>query len=299
MEIDMSTRLQQINPRPESQATAKTATSASGDRKVDDLPPSALTGQRGSGDPGEPNSRGKGGRSWLGTGLACLVSAAVLGTIALWGLGNDETSAPNWPHVQAATESGRTMQWLATGGVGNLSDHIYLSEDDLDIDTTRAIQQALARGDHAAADAIFQTVRSPDSDVAGDPPTGDPKADPVAAEISAESTIPLATLTPGMRSEIQRGDTRFFHIHLYDSCYEDGDVVEVLINGQPMFVVPLTNVGTTLTVPISSSQATVVALRGIRDGRGGITVACRTSRGEGFIRVMAPGEIQPLGVVTQ
>ena len=117
------------------------------------------------------------------------------------------------------------------------------------------------------------------------------------AEVAPVTQAPKATLTTGMRSEIARGDSRFYHVHLNDSCWNDGDIVEILLNGQPMFLVPINNAGVTLSIPVSTGTATVISIRGVYDGGGGITVACRTSQGEGFVRVMAPGEIQPLGVV--
>ena len=39
------------------------------------------------------------------------------------------------------------------------------------------------------------------------------------------------------------------------------------------------------------------AIRGTVDGGGGITLGCWTSQGQGFLRVLGPGEVQPLNVV--
>jgi len=105
-----------------------------------------------------------------------------------------------------------------------------------------------------------------------------------------------ASLSHGLKQEIVNGDAHFYHIYLYDSCDEDGDIVSVLINGTPFAEVPITHQGTTISVPISSKQANTIEILGVRDGTGGITVACMTSQGEFFSRVLAPGDVQLLGV---
>ena len=99
-----------------------------------------------------------------------------------------------------------------------------------------------------------------------------------------------------MQQKILSGDTKFFHIYLYDCCDEDGDVVEVILNGEVFAVVPITHAGATLSVPVGGS-GTSVSLRGVRDGGGGITVACRTSQGDFFTKSMTPGETQVIGLV--
>ena len=260
-------------------------------------------------------------------GLIAAVAAVAFSVANFGSLGKEETKSANWGNVEAATQSGRAMQWVAAGGAAEFTNEMIVGDADEDVKTTAAIREAIERGDFAAADAIFAAAQSiqmvpspkfdaarpaPDVDVdvdvggtnspavADSPPQIAPDA--VDVEVSADPVAPQPyqpTLTSGMRTEIANGDAKFFHIHLRDSCWNDGDVVEILLNGQPAFLVPITNAGATLSVPVTSGTAMVISVRGVYDGGGGITVACRTSRGEGFVRVMAPGEIQPLGVVFQ
>jgi len=56
--------------------------------------------------------------------------------------------------------------------------------------------------------------------------------------------------------------------------------------------VPITNSGIILTLPLANRGTTQVSIRGIHDGGGGITVACETSQGTGFVRVLQVGESQ-------
>lgn len=262
---------------------------------ANELPPSA---RQSAGSPAvRLAAKGNAGRfRWLKRGLAAMAAAALLGGAALMSPAGDETTAPNWSHVQAASAADQPMQWVGAGGTKTATDRVPLSDEDADAPTTAAIRQALLAGDTALADQRFREAQR----IEPAPPTALPDAADAHAATASPAPSALepieATLTTGMREEIRRGDARFFHIHLYDSCWDDGDVVEILLNGQPTFLVPISNSGATLSVPVSTTGVTVVAVRGVYDGGGGITVACRTSRGDGFVRVMAPGEVQPLGV---
>ena len=89
-----------------------------------------------------------------------------------------------------------------------------------------------------------------------------------------------------------------FRVELFDCCEEDGDVVEVLVNGVPFATVPITNAGTLLSIPLSAGTNTVTIL-GTQDGRGGVTLSLRTSRGEFFARRMHVGERHTMNVVVQ
>lgn len=289
-----------------------------------ELPPSARQGTEVMRDR-LPGSRGSSGRWKFLGGLIGAVAAITIGIVSLGSLGNEERKSSNWENVQAATQSGHAMHWIAAGGIAAFSDAIVVGDEDEDVKTTAAIREAIGRGDFASADALFAAAQSiqmtptepsasngpapdlsPDHDVANSSVIADPSSpagsDVSGVEIAANPITPQRyqpKLTSGLRSEIATGDAKFFHIHLSDSCRNDGDVVEILLNGHPAFLVPITNAGSTLSVPVTSGTAMVISVRGVYDGGGGITVACRTSKGEGFVRVMAPGEIQPLGVVFQ
>lgn len=105
-----------------------------------------------------------------------------------------------------------------------------------------------------------------------------------------------AALSPGMRRELATGDAAFYHIYLYDSCAQDGDIVAVRINGQLFAQIAITHAGATISVPLSSKTPNTIDLVGVYDGGFGITVACQTSQGEFFSRVLRVGEVQRLGI---
>lgn len=310
----MNPEIQPVRPSPAPQRKSGAASTAQR-RGPEDLPPSA----RGVGvsdtdalsDSAAPANPGKRVGGWAKL-LIALGAAAALGFLTFKGPAAEESASANWPHVAQATESGQALAWLGAGGGVTVGGNVLVGDADLDSETTAAIRSALMANDTARADQLFAEAQRlqpvPDHLRLTSPaPQGSAADDKVAndAQVSTDPTIdsdgptiepPQATLTEGMRSEILSGDARFYHIHLYDSCWNDGDVVEVLLNGQPTFLAPITNSGCTLSVPVTTGT-TVISIRGVYDGGGGITVACRTSQGEGFVRVMAPGEIQPLGIV--
>lgn len=239
--------------------------------------------------------------------LVAVAAAVAIGFSAFIPAASDEKDSSNWKHVEAAQQSaagGNPVQWRVPGGAAVPSAGILVSQQDRDLEKTQLVREALLAGNMKLADQLVfgAAPRLSSASVASASPGQGPVAQPevipeVTPAANPEVQAPEATLSAGMRAEIEKGDVEFYHIYLYDSCYEDGDVVEILIDGQPMFLTPIGNQGSTVSVPISKQRTTVISVRGIFDGGGGITVGCRTSQGDGFVRSMAPGEIQPLSVV--
>jgi hypothetical protein len=195
------------------------------------------------------------------------------------------------------------MRWDAAGGATTILGAVAVADEDRDLETTEAVKAALAQNDPQRAEQILDDAQKTEikTKVAADEKTPDKAAassdTPAAPSAQPAADHPKPQLTEGLRQEILRGDTEFFHIYLFDTCDEDGDVVEILLNDVPFGIVPITNAGTTLSVPVSASGSTRIAIKGIRDGVGGITTGCWTSKGQGFVRVLAPGEVQELGIV--
>jgi hypothetical protein len=103
-----------------------------------------------------------------------------------------------------------------------------------------------------------------------------------------------------MVQEIAQEQAQFVKVFLFDCCDEDGDVAEVLVDGHPFIIVPLTNRGATVSIPVSKGKATTLSIRGRVDGRGGgVTVGVRDSMGDFFMRALREGETAYLGRVSQ
>ena len=233
-----------------------------------------------AGRPSRPSEAPR--RGWLGL----LGASAVAGALWLGGgrTGGDERSAAAWrDHVaplDAAFRSdpSRPIRRVAADGSVATTDAFVVAAADLDREATRRINLAMARGDRAGAGAVLASAQAI------------PEA-PAAQADRAEAA--RATLTAG---EHLRPGGGVYRLHLFDSCDEDGDVVEVRLDGVPFAVVPITHAGATLAVPIDPARASRVSILGLRDGEGGITVGCRTADGSSYCRTIAEGGEQTVGI---
>ena len=211
-----------------------------------------------------------------------------------------ENTFPNWSqHVEPLTKwnSDRTLKQVRrinSGGVIQYLSSIELNDADRDDTTSQEVIAALQSNDPAK---VINVIEKAQNVAIADAPavaTIQPEAVTVP-----ETILPTVTtkLSEGLKQELLQGDASFYHVYLYDSCDEDGDIVELIVDGVPFAVVPITHRGSTLSVPVSSTRSTAIQIRGIRDGTGGITVACRTSTGEYFMQVLREGEIQAISIV--
>lgn len=206
----------------------------------------------------------------------------------------EEKSHKNWKYVQMATDqtlASREVKIVVVGSDGNprVETSMGIGDQQRDSGTTSSVVQAIQQGSSRdAANAILTAQKIPEvSKPITNPTTGEPIVPKVAAP----------TISDGMKEELIRGDLNFFHLFLYDCCAEDGDVVNILVDGQFFATVPLTHAGATLSIPMSAGRVTAIAVEGVRDGNGGITVAFRSSQGDAFMGTLGVGDVAPLGVV--
>jgi len=242
-------------------------------RQRDGPPAAAQTGSRGNGSAGKTAL------------LGALTLAAVVG-IGSWlvqGNGGSESQHPNWEHVQAATEasaSGQSqMVLLDPVGYTSMASQIELSRSDANRSASRNIRSELARGNFFEATALLQAAQVL--------PDGHPHLIPPQIEKGSD-----------LEAALQDREGELYDLELYDCCDEDGDVVEILVNGVPFATVPIVNAGIKVSVPLGRGNNTV-SVRGVRDGGGGITISFRTSRGNFFCQKMRVGEEHPMTVVVQ
>ena len=245
---------------------------------------------------------------WIG--VAKFAGAIAIGTAMFLAFARspipsgDETVYPNWhQHVEPLNERFRNtgesvVKHVSRGGSVSFGTQLALSELDRDDATTAAVQAALAKGDVSQAEAALQAAQqipglNPSPKNASEPQVGSPKSETAA--------VPLLkpTLTEGMKLAVLTGDAKFHHLFLFDCCDEDGDMIEVLVNGDRFAIIPLTHHGATISVPVSASQATSLSIRGLHDGGGGVTVGCVSSSGTTYLRRMSVGETQAVDLVRQ
>ncbi len=236
-------------------------------------------------------------------GLTGVAKAGLVGLVvvvlylATWGSRapkpSDETVYPNWnTHVTQVVEENtkqNTLPGVAQGqlssvkyvekaGASSFVTEVALEAKDLDENTTQTLSDHLKQGDQAQAQEVLQAAQKI----------------PVPSDPEIQKLVKEPTVTTGMADLFAKGDGELYRVFLYDSCAEDGDVVDVVIDGTTFATVPITHKGATLSVPIPRGGDVEVGLRGVRDGVGGITVACRTSSGDYFMQVMAEGQYQSI-----
>lgn len=214
-----------------------------------------------------------------------LVVAAALAVAGSWYFGSSsaEVNHPNWPHVVAATEAADagtgSLVHVDLGGTEQVTSEILLSADDLDTQTTEAVRQSIQQSDPQATVAQIQAAQQ----------LPVPDVEPEIAPIAPESEL---------HEDIEEGRVKFYQMQLFDCCDEDGDVVEVVVNGQPFMTVPIFHEGATVSIPLQPGTNSV-AIRGVEDGGGGITVSFQTQEGHYFSRRLRVGQTHDMGVIVQ
>jgi len=229
--------------------------------------------------------------TWAKAGMAIgAVTLAVVVGMAGFSRGGSTVEAdfPNYTqHVEplqqeiARTGNAQQVRKVTRAGVGTFQAAVEVGQPL--VEETQRVKASLLAGNAAAAQADFASMQTiPDM------------PEPVAAQPKAEPT-----LSAGMAQALAADQSDLYQLYMYDNCAEDGDVVDVYIDGARFATVPITHQGATLTVPIARGSQSVVSLMGVHDGGGGITVAFRSSEGDYFTRPMQTGEQQTVAVVSR
>ncbi|MCA9217921.1 MAG: hypothetical protein KDB27_32850 [Planctomycetales bacterium] len=231
---------------------------------------------------GAPPSHKSGGLGLI-LGAAALIGAIVVGGWFYMGGGSAEKQHENWQHVAAAArvsnDSAQQLVRLDSSGVSAATSSLELSAADVNRAAMQQIRMALLRNDLVSASAALQAAQSLPS----------PSVNP---------DVVLPTIDADAATAIKQGRKELYQIELFDCCHEDGDIVEVLVNGQAFAVVPIMHQGTMLSIPLDRGN-NIIIVRGVKDGGGGVTLSFRTSRGEFFARYMSVGEEHHMDVVVQ
>jgi hypothetical protein len=223
---------------------------------------------------------------WLAVGLLAVVAMGGW----LWQRSQPAESAhQNWRHVSAAADASAaqgTNLFLQrdSRGASRTSSEVEVSLADADTATTLAVRNSLLNNDFAGANATLQAAQ---------------RISAVAlAHQDSGKTTPVLGPNARLVTAIRDGSSQFFHLRLFDCCDEDGDIVDISMNGEHFARVPLTHEGTVLSIPLTPGT-TVLTLRGVRDGGGGITVSFQSSQGDYFSQPMDVGEECQVGVVVK
>jgi len=202
------------------------------------------------------------------TPLLVLALLAVLGFLVF-----SPDSAPkaleNHPNIAAYHDGLQTNQLTRVGNDNSKSivNSVAVSQADIAFQIERDVLAALRLGDRQKAAEVISGGQDED--------TG----------------VKVPELDNQLAEEIESGNLRLYTLQLFDSADEDGDIVEIFVNGTLFSTVPLLHTPTSVVVPLPASGPGQVQLRAAVDGGGGVTVGCQTQEGRFFTSVMMEGEM--------
>jgi len=120
-----------------------------------------------------------------------------------------------------------------------------------------------------------------------------------AAETEQAVRQVLADAPAETRASIAGGNTVIYSLHVLDDVVEDGDVVEIFVNGTSYGQVTLSSGGQDILIPLPVGTTAKVHALAVQDGGGGVTFGVTTSQGEIRSTVMAVGQSDDWSVTIQ
>lgn len=233
--------------------------------------------------PGQPAAKGRG----------LLVLAALIAAGALAGTA-----------IHYRQPSGPAPVAIAAGQEDKV---LTVTDADLNAAATERVRASQAP---AAAAAVAAAVAGADPAAAQTPaaaPAGPAPAGPapaVPAENRASSPLPVvppelispapsapqSVLTPRGQEAVRSDGWSMFSMRLIDDVDQDGDVVQISVDGVPVSYLALTHAGATLEIPLKKGESHRVTVTAVRDGVGGVTLGLQTSAGTVVSRRMLVGE---------
>ena len=120
-----------------------------------------------------------------------------------------------------------------------------------------------------------------------------------AAETEQAVRQMLAQAPEETRAGIADGRQVIYSLHVLDDIAEDGDIVEIFVNGTSYGQVLLSNAGQDVLIPLPAGTNAQVHVLAVQDGGGGVTFGVTTSQGEIRSTVMPQGGSDDWSVTIQ
>jgi len=103
---------------------------------------------------------------------------------------------------------------------------------------------------------------------------------------------------PEKAAMVRKAGTKIFAVSLYDTIDEDGDIVNLFVNGKQLAEkVYLLHKPTTFLLPLSPGL-NAIDITALADGVGGVTLGVKTSAGDTYVPILAPGQNYKIMVKT-
>lgn len=230
--------------------------------------------------PGQPAAKGR--------GLLVLAALIAAGALAGTAIHYRQPSGPA-PVAVAAGQEDKVLT---------------VTDADLNAAATERVRNSPAP---AAAPGSAPTTMGTGAPASPQAPAADAPASPapaVPAENRASSPLPVvppelmspapsapqSVLTPRGQEAVRSDGWSLFSMRLIDDVDQDGDVVQISVDGVPVSYLALTHAGATLEIPLKKGESHRVTVTAVRDGVGGVTLGLQTSAGTVVSRRMLVGE---------
>lgn len=218
--------------------------------------------------PGQP----RGNR--LGLALAAFAAAGALAGGVLW------MRAPTAPPPVPVAAAEQKILWV--------------SDKDVNVPAT----EALRRGEAAPPPGAAAEKKTAAPVVAEVPPPAIRSETRASSPLpvvppelkSLPATAPQAVFTPRGAAAVKNDGWQVFQMRMIDNVDQDGDVVQISVDGVPVSFLSLTHAGATLEIPLKKGESHVITVTAVKDGVGGVTFGMSTSVGDLVSRRMAVGE---------
>lgn len=161
---------------------------------------------------------------------------------------------------------------------------IVVTDADVDDAATRRVRAEPAMAAAAAADEGAPAAPPVERRASSPLPVVPPEL------LSPAPAAPQSALTPKGHEAVRSDGYSIFSMRLIDDVAEDGDVVQISIDGVPMSYLSLSHGGATLEIPLKKGESHRITITAVRDGTGGVTLGLQTTAGTFLSRNMAVGE---------
>lgn len=151
----------------------------------------------------------------------------------------------------------------------------------------------------AAVDADLEATKQLKAILANGTVATDGKSKIQLRATNAAGLQQLSKTAPKMAEEIQSGRRVLYRLYLLDFLAEDGDRVELFVDGFSLGETVLRGAGTSFLIPVVAGTPVQLKLLATADGGGGVTVGFMSSVGEARTQVMQVGQFDLWQVVVQ
>lgn len=231
--------------------------------------------------PGQPKAKGR--------GILVLAALVAAGALAGTAIHYRQPPAPT-PVVAAAPSEDKVLTVTAADISAAATERVRNSPAPAAAGAMGSAPTTMGTGAPASPQAPAAAPASPAPAVPAENRTSSPLPVVPPELIAPAASAPQSVLTAQGQEAVRNDGYSIFSMRLIDDVAQDGDVVQISIDGVPMSYLSLSHAGATLEIPLKKGESHRITVTAVRDGNGGITLGLQTSAGTILSRNMAVGE---------